>query len=73
MHEVITWLFFATFSTKKSGRMNFIDMFVAVLLIYAIVRGIARGLIMQLASLGALMAGIFGALTLLLVTVRFIA
>jgi len=53
--------------------MNFIDMFVAVLLIYAIVRGIARGLIMQLASLGALMAGIFGALTLSRFTARFIA
>lgn len=42
--------------------MNFIDMFIVVLIIYAVFRGITRGLVLQLASLVALVAGIFLAL-----------
>ncbi len=42
--------------------MNFIDMFIMVLLVYAVFRGITRGLVLQLASLVALIAGIFLAL-----------
>jgi membrane protein required for colicin V production len=42
--------------------MNYIDMFIMVLLVYAVFRGITRGLVLQLASLVALIAGIFLAL-----------
>lgn len=42
--------------------MNFIDMFIMVLLVYAVFRGITRGLVLQLMSLVALIAGIFLAL-----------
>ncbi len=42
--------------------MNFIDMFVMVLLVYAVYRGMTRGLVLQLASLAALIAGIYIAL-----------
>jgi membrane protein required for colicin V production len=42
--------------------MNYIDMFIMVLLVYAIFRGMTRGLILQLVSLAALIAGIFIAL-----------
>jgi membrane protein required for colicin V production len=44
--------------------MNFIDMFVLVLLIYAVFQGFTRGFIMQLTLLAALFLGIFGALKL---------
>jgi membrane protein required for colicin V production len=53
--------------------MNYIDMFVLVLLIYAIFKGITRGLVLQLASLVALIAGIFGALKLSGFTARYLA
>jgi len=52
--------------------MNFIDMFVLVLLVYAIFRGITRGLVLQLASLAALVAGIFLALKLSGFTARYL-
>ena len=39
--------------------MNYIDMFILVLLAYAVFRGITRGLIMQLASVTALLFGIY--------------
>ena len=55
------------------GSMNYIDMFVTVLLIYAVFRGITRGLIMQAASLAALVAGIFGAVKLSGITARYLA
>lgn len=42
--------------------MNYIDMFIAVLLIWAIYRGFTRGLIMQLTILAALALGIYAAL-----------
>jgi membrane protein required for colicin V production len=44
--------------------MNYIDMFVLVLLIYAVFQGFTRGFIMQLTLLAALVLGIFGALKL---------
>ena len=44
--------------------MNYIDMFILVLLAWAIFRGITRGLIMQFTSLAALLLGIYGALKL---------
>jgi len=44
--------------------MNYIDMFVLVLLIYAVFQGFTRGFIMQLTLLAALFLGIFGALKL---------
>jgi len=49
--------------TKEIG-MNYIDMFIIVLLVYAVFQGFTRGLIMQLAILTALVLGIFGALKL---------
>jgi membrane protein required for colicin V production len=53
--------------------MNYIDMFVMVLLIYAVFRGITRGLVVQLASLAALLAGIFAALKLSGFTSRYLS
>jgi membrane protein required for colicin V production len=50
--------------------MNYIDMFVFVLLIYAIFKGFTRGLIMQLTLLAALLLGILGALKLSGLTAR---
>jgi len=44
--------------------MNYIDMFILVLIVYAVFRGFVRGLVMQLASLAALVLGVYGALTL---------
>jgi membrane protein required for colicin V production len=44
--------------------MNYIDMFILVLIVYAIFRGLVRGLVMQLASLAALVVGIYAALKL---------
>jgi membrane protein required for colicin V production len=44
--------------------MNYIDMFILVLLIYAIFRGFTKGFIMQLTLLIALAIGIFAALKL---------
>jgi membrane protein required for colicin V production len=44
--------------------MNYIDMFISVLLVYAVFRGFTRGFIMQLALLAALALGIFAALKL---------
>lgn len=52
--------------------MNFIDMFVMVLLVYAVFRGITRGLVLQLASLLALVAGIFLALKFSGFTARYL-
>lgn len=52
--------------------MNYIDMFVMVLLIYAVFRGITRGLVLQLASLAALLAGVFAALKLSGFTARYL-
>jgi membrane protein required for colicin V production len=42
--------------------MNYIDMFILVLLVYAVFRGITRGFIMQLASVTALIFGIYVAM-----------
>jgi len=44
--------------------MNYIDMFIAVLLIWAVFRGYTRGFIMQLTILAALALGVFAALKL---------
>jgi len=44
--------------------MNYIDMFVIILLIYAVFRGYTRGFILQLTLLAALGLGIFAALKL---------
>jgi membrane protein required for colicin V production len=44
--------------------MNYIDMFILVLLIYAVYRGFTRGFILQLTILAALALGIFAALKL---------
>jgi len=52
--------------------MNYIDMFIGVLLVYAVFRGITRGFVMQLASLVALIAGIFLALKLSGFTARYL-
>jgi membrane protein required for colicin V production len=52
--------------------MNFIDMFIVVLLVYAVFRGITRGLVLQMASLAALIAGIFLALKFSGFTARFL-
>lgn len=52
--------------------MNVIDMFIFVLLIYAIFRGVRRGFVLQLASLAALLAGVFAALKLSHFTAHFI-
>jgi membrane protein required for colicin V production len=53
--------------------MNYIDMFIVVLLIYAVVRGITRGLVLQLASLAALVVGIFAAIKLSGFTAHFLS
>jgi membrane protein required for colicin V production len=42
--------------------MNYMDMFIVVLLIYAVFKGFTRGFIMQLSLLAALALGIFAAL-----------
>jgi len=52
--------------------MNFIDMFIMVLLVYAVFRGITRGLVLQMATLAALIAGIFLALKFSGFTARFL-
>jgi membrane protein required for colicin V production len=44
--------------------MNYIDMFILVLLAWAIFRGVTRGFIRQFSSLAALILGIYGALKL---------
>jgi membrane protein required for colicin V production len=48
----------------KLTEMNYIDLFIIILLIYAVFQGFTRGLIMQLTLLAALLLGIFGALKL---------
>lgn len=53
--------------------MNAIDLFLFVLLIYAVFKGVTRGLVLQLASLAALLAGIFAALKLSGLTARFLS
>ena len=52
--------------------MNYIDMFIMVLLVYAVFRGITKGFVLQLASLAALIAGIFLALKFSGFTARFL-
>jgi membrane protein required for colicin V production len=52
--------------------MNYIDMFIMVLLVYAVFRGLTRGLVLQLASLAALIAGIYIALKFSGFTARFL-
>jgi membrane protein required for colicin V production len=52
--------------------MNYIDMFIMVLLVYAVFRGMTKGLILQLASLAALIAGIYIALKFSGFTARFL-
>ncbi len=52
--------------------MNFIDMFIMVLLVYAVFRGITKGFVLQLASLVALVAGIYLALKFSGFTARFL-
>jgi len=52
--------------------MNYIDVFILVLLVYAVFRGITRGLVLQLASLVALIAGIFLALKFSGFTARYL-
>ena len=44
--------------------MNFIDMFILVLLIYAVFKGFTKGFIMQVTLLIAILLGVFGALKL---------
>jgi len=44
--------------------MNYIDLFVLVLLIWSVYKGITRGLVRQLAGLAAVLFGIYGALKL---------
>jgi len=52
--------------------MNYIDMFILVLLIYAAFKGFTRGFVMQLTLLIAWGLGIFGALKLSGLTARFL-
>lgn len=52
--------------------MNYIDMFILVLLVYAAFKGFTKGFIMQLTLLIALGVGIFGALKLSGITARFL-
>jgi membrane protein required for colicin V production len=52
--------------------MNYIDVIILVLLVYAVYRGITRGLVLQLASLVALIAGIFFALKFSGFTARYL-
>jgi len=66
------WGIFLIFSRINYGSMNYIDMFAVVLLIYAVFRGITRGLIKQAASLTALIAGVLGALKLSGITARYL-
>jgi membrane protein required for colicin V production len=53
-----------TFRDLIYNTMNVIDMFILVLLVYAVFKGIRRGFVLQLASLAALLAGVFAALRL---------
>jgi membrane protein required for colicin V production len=52
--------------------MNYIDMFIMVLLVYAVFKGITRGFVLQLASLVAIVAGIYLALKFSGFTARFL-
>jgi membrane protein required for colicin V production len=52
--------------------MNYIDLFILVLLVFAIYRGYTRGFIMQLSLLAALVIGIFTALKMSGFTARLI-
>jgi len=56
----IQMVIFSTYTVVKP--MNYIDMFVWVVLIYAVFMGFRRGLVMQLTLLAAFIAGIFCAL-----------
>jgi membrane protein required for colicin V production len=51
--------------------MNYVDMFILVLLVFAAFKGFTKGFIMQLTLLIALGVGIFGALKLSGITARF--
>jgi len=52
--------------------MNFIDLFILVLLAWAVFRGASRGLIMQVTTLAALILGIFAALKFSNITAGFL-
>jgi len=53
------------FSLKTEiNTMNYIDMFVLVLLVYAVFKGFTKGLIMQVTLLVAILLGVFAALKL---------
>ena len=55
--------YFITFnSSSKYQLMNYVDMFVVVLLAWAIFKGATRGLVMQASTLAALVLGIYAAL-----------
>jgi membrane protein required for colicin V production len=53
--------------------MNFIDLVIFVLLAYAVFKGVTRGFVLQLASLAALLGGVFAALKLSGFTARFLS
>lgn len=52
--------------------MNYIDMFILVLLVYAVYRGYTKGFILQLTIIAALVIGIFAALKLSGFTARIL-
>lgn len=53
--------------------MNYVDMFVVVLLAWAVFKGATRGLVMQATTLAALVLGVFGAVKFSGFTARLIS
>ena len=46
--------------------MNFLDIVIGLLLVWGLFKGLKNGLFVEIASLAALIAGIYGAITLFL-------
>jgi len=55
-------LFFYTFTVSKTLNMNWIDLIIVVLLIISLVTGFINGFVKEVASLAALILGIWGAI-----------
>ena len=53
--------------------MNFIDIVLGVLLLYGLYKGVKNGLFVELASLAALIAGIYGAIHFSYLTADYLA
>jgi membrane protein required for colicin V production len=53
---------FHNFISSKDMAMNYIDIIIIVILVFAVIRGFINGLVKEVASLAALILGIWGAI-----------